>query len=83
MASVLCSGWNPLRSSGPRKDFNLQANEYTAPKTKMARADCNGAYLKWARMKQITGFLDFIDEHIDEHGVSVVQILAQVDGDIR
>lgn len=48
-----------------------------------ARADYNKTYRKRARMEQITGLLDFIDEHVDQHGISVVQILAQVGGDIR
>lgn len=48
-----------------------------------ARADYNKTYRKRARMEQITGLLDFIDEHVDQHGVSVVQILTQVGGDIR
>lgn len=40
-------------------------------------------YRKWARMKQIAGLLDFVDEHIDQHGISVIQVPTQVGGDIR
>lgn len=36
----------------------------------------NRTYREWTRMKQITGLLDFIDEHIDQHRISVIQILT-------
>lgn len=95
MANVLCSEWNLLRSNDPRTlemvliykqmtAFLSQAyTEAHARARDMARADYNRTYRKGARMKQITGLLDFIDEHIDQHWVSVIQIRAQISGDIR